>query len=233
MRSRRIIAACAMTAAVLVGAVFAQTIDAGVELALVDRVVQARQELTASLTELVNYYNRIGDMTNAKRAERELKEFSAAEEYQYVKDTAGPVTEEPIKVLRYVEAASEYYTDGVIISESTRKSRKDLALKRFQKVLEHWPDSDKAPLAAYETAEIYAGVYFGDYALAASYYKKAYELDPAIEQPALVKAGDMYVKLERFEDAVTMYKLAVRGSRDVKHKEQAEKALEKLAARGY
>ncbi len=233
MRSKNVLAAGGLLAALLVGVVVAQTLDAGTELAIVERVAKARQDLTAALTELVNYYQAVGDITSATRAERELDQFNQVERYDYAKDTVGPVSEVPVKVLKYVVEADEYYTDGVIIAESRRKARKDLALKRFEKVLENWPESDKAPLSAYEMAEIYAGVYFGDYDLAAKYYKKCYEFNPATTLPALVKAGDMYVKLERFPDAVTMYKLAVTGSRDIKHKEQAEKALEKLAALGY
>ncbi|MHC4712121.1 MAG: tetratricopeptide repeat protein [Planctomycetota bacterium] len=233
MRSKNVLAAGGLLAALLVGVVFAQAMDAGTELAIIERVVKARQDLTGALTELISYYHAVGDITSATRAERELDQFLSAEKYAYEKPTAGPVSEAPVKILKYIPEADDYYTDGVIIAESRRKVRKDLALKRFQKVLDNWPESDKAPLAAYEMAQIYAGVYFGDYDLAAEYYKKTYELNPATTLPALVKAGDMYVKLERYDEAVEMYKLAVTGSRDIKHKEQAEKQLEKLAAMGY
>ncbi len=233
MRSRNIIAAGAVSAAVLISLVFAQTIDTGTELALVERVVKARQELQSSLNELINYYHRVGDVTNASRAERELNAFRSIEQYPYARDTAGPVLEEPPRVLRHIPMADDYYTDGMIIAESRRKARKDLALRRFEKVLEEWPESDKAPLAAFEMGEIYSGTYFRDYDLAASYYKKAYDLNPAITLPALVRAGDMYMRLERYDDAVTMYKLAVRGSRDVQHKAQAERQLERLGVLGY
>lgn len=233
MRLRHVAAAAVILAAFLVGMVVAQTYDAGAELAIVEKVVKARKDYKGSLTELVNYYLRVGDITNANRAERELDALDNIEKYDYAKETAGPVVEEPPRILRYVEEADEYYTDGVIIAESRRKARKDLALSRFEKVLENWPESDKAPKAAYQMAEIYAGVYFRDFEKAAQYYKKCYDLNPATPLPALVKAGDMYRQLERYEDAVEMYKLAVRGSRDVKYKEQAERALEDLSEMGY
>jgi len=232
MQSRKLLATGAILAAALVGAVFAQAMDPGMELALIERVAKARQDLKGALVELVNYYQRVGDLSNANRAERELDRFNSMEQYDYAKKTAGPV-EEPVKILKYIPEADDYYTDGLIIAESRRKARKDLALKRFEKVLEEWPESEKAPLAAYQMAEIYAGIYYGDYDLAAEYYQKTYRLNPATTLPALVKAGDMYCKLERFDEAVTMYKLAVTGSRDVKHKEEAEKQLDKLSALGY
>ena len=233
MRSRKVFAAGTILAALFAGVLVAQTIDAGTELALIERVVKARQDLKGSLIELINYYQSVGDLSNANRAERELDQFGSVEQYDYAKETAGPIVEGPVKVLKYVPAADDYYTDGLIIRESRRKERKDLALKRFEKVLEEWPESDKAPRAAFEMAEIYAGVYFGDCDLAAKYYKKTYDLNPATMLPALVRAGDMYVKLNRLDDAVEMYKLAVKGSRDMKHKEEAERQLDKLSALGY
>ncbi len=233
MRSRKVLAASGILAALFAGVVIGQAVDPGTELALIERAVKARADLKASLIDLVNYYRRTGDITKADRAERELDQFTTIEKYDYVKDTAGPVVEEPIRVLKYVEEADVYYTDGVIISENRRKSRKDLALRRFEKVLETWPESDKAPLASYKMAEIYAGVYYGDHELASKYYKKTYELDPATTLPALVKAADMLVKLGRYDDAKEMYRLAQTGSRDSKHKAQAEKGLDKLTALGH
>ena len=76
-------------------------------------------------------------------------------------------------------------------------------------------------------------MYYKDYDKAADFYKKAYDLNPSIQMPALVKAGDMYFKVERYDDAVAMYKLAVEGSRDPKAKEQAEKMLKKLSEMGH
>ncbi len=233
MRSKNILTAGGILAVVLAGALIAQTLDAGAELAIIDRVYKARSDYTKALTELANHYLRVGDVTKSNRATRELGALNSIEQYAYAKDTVGPVVKEPVKVLKYIPEADDYYTDGKIIAESRRKARKDLALRRFAKVLETWPDSDKASAAAYEMANLYAGIYYRDYDLAAKYYKKCYDLDPATLEPALVRAGDMYVKLGRNKDAVTMYKLAVKGSRDVKHKEMAEKALDKLAAQGF
>jgi tetratricopeptide (TPR) repeat protein len=80
--------------------------------------------------------------------------------------------------------------------------------------------------------EVYAGYYFRDFDLAGKYYQKCYELDPATTLPALVKAGDMYYKVGRTDDAVKMYKLAVEGSRDPKARDKAQAQLDKLAKMG-
>ena len=231
MRFKNILAAGGLLAAVLVGALIAQALDPGVELAIAERVVKARDDYKAALTELVNYYQRSGDISSARRAERELDNLGTIEQYVYPMKTAGPVVEQPIKVQKYVVEADEYYTDGIIIAESRRKVRKDIALKRFEKVLENWPESEKAPLAAFEMAEIYAGIYFGDFDLAAEYYKKCYDLDPYTSLPALLNAGRMYEKLGRNDDAITIYGLAIKGSREPKQVEKAEKARDRLLAK--
>jgi len=233
MPSRRIFAAGLLLAAALGGIVVAQTLDAGRELAIVEKVVKARQDYQAGLIDLINYYNRVGDLSNADRAERELDAFERMEKYEYARETAGPVLEEPPVALKYVKMADDYYTDAVIIADSRRRVRRDLAIDRFKTVLEKWPESEKAPKAAYQLGELYAGLYYRDYEKAAKYYEKCYDLNPATPEPALVKAGDMYVKLGRFEDAVTMYKLAVKGQRNSGQRDEAQRKLDELAVEGY
>ena len=231
MRSMRGILAGAVLAAALTGIVLAQTYDAGTELGLIEKVLKARSDYQTSLTELYNFYLSNGDMASARRAERELGYYRSIEKYDY-SQKSGEVAA-PVNVLKYVPEAEDYYNDAVIFSESTRKARKDLALARFKTILERWPDSARAPEAAFQAAEILSGMYYKDYDKAADFYKKAYDLNPSIQMPALVKAGDMYFKVERYDDAVAMYKLAVEGSRDPKAKEQAEKMLKKLSEMGH
>jgi len=233
MRSTRIIVTGGLLAVVLAGIVLAQATDAGTELALVERVVKARDDYKASLTEVYNFYLRSGDMAKATRAERELAGLNTIEQYDYSKQTAGPVVQAPVKVLKYVPEADDYFADGKVFTASQFKAQKDLALKRFQKILDTWPESDKAPAAAFELGELYSGFFFRDYDLAEKYYKQCYDLDPATSLPALLKAGDMLNKVGRYKEAVEMYKLAVTGSRDVKVKEKAEARLRDLARKGY
>lgn len=236
MRSRHIMAAGWILAAVMVVSALGGTIDAGAELTIIERVVKARQDYIAALTDLVNYYYRSGDLTSSKRATRELKALGNMEQYDYAKKTAGAVTEEPTALLVYIQEAEDYYTAGKIIGDSRRKVRKELALQYFEKVLENWPTSNRAPEAAWEMGQIHAGLYYKDYDLAAEYYKKCYKLNPSTAHPALVEAGNMYRSLRRWDDAIVMYELAIKGSRDAQHKEKAEKAreaiLQKLAAQG-
>jgi tetratricopeptide (TPR) repeat protein len=235
MRSKGIViagATIAAVAAVFAGMVLAQSYDPGVELALVEKLVKARDDYRATLNELYNYYLRTGDAAKSRRAERELRAFNGIEQYDFAKGPVGEVPKEPIKVLKYVPEADDYYTDGMIFAGSNRKVQRDLALKRFEKILGEWPDSDKAPVAAFAMGEIYSGLYFWDYDLASKYYMNAYELDPATSLPALLKAGDMYYKVERYDEATKVYKLAVQGSVDPKVRDKAQAQLDKLAGMG-
>jgi tetratricopeptide (TPR) repeat protein len=232
MRSISIKLAGIVLAAALAGVVFAQTYQAGTELSLIEKVEKARADYTKSLTELQNYYYNNGDMANAQRASRELGNFGGYEHYDYAQKLPGGEATQPVRVLQAIQDATDYYVDGVILQDSPFKSRKDLALQRYQSVITRWPDSDKAPLAAFAMGELYASMSYRDFDLAASYFKKAYDLNPAIEKPALVKAGDCYSKLGRDNDAIAMYKLAVEGSRDPSAKAEAERKLAKYGKAG-
>lgn len=232
MRSISLKLAGVLLAAALAGVVFAQTYQAGTELALIEKVEKARADYTTALTELQNYYYNNGDMANAQRASRELGNFGGYEHYNYAEKLPGGEATQPVKVLKSIQDATDYWVDGVILADSQYKARKDLALQRFQTVLQRWPESDKAPLAAYEMGDLYASLSYRDYDLAASFFKKAYDLNPAIEKPALVRAGDCYAKLGRDNDAIAMYKLAVEGSRDPVAKTDAERKLAKYSKAG-
>ncbi len=233
MRSKGTILVGAILAATLAGIVLAQSYDPGTELTLVEKLTKARDDYKASLTELYNFYLRSGDAGKSNRAYRELKAFGSIETYEYATGTAGTTGQGAVKVLEYNPVADDYYTDGEIFAGSNRKATRDLALKRFEKILTAWPTSDKAPSAAFQMGEVYAGLYYRDYELAAKYYMKAYELDPATSLPALLEAGNMLYKVQRFAEAVEAYKLAVKGSRDVKVQEKAQAQLDKLARMGY
>ena len=233
MRSKGTLITGAIIAAVLAGIVLAQSYDPGTELTLIERVYKARDEYKTALTELRNFYLRTGDAANGDRAKNELKALSSIEQYEYAAGTVGASVEGPAKVLRSIAEADDYYTDAEIFAGSNRKAQRDIALRRFEKILTTWPDSDKAAPASYMMGDIYSGLYYRDYDLAAKYYRKAYELDPATSLPALLKAGDMLYKLERYKDAVEVYKLAAKGSRDPRTRDKAQGMLDKLAKKGY
>ena len=218
-------------AAVLAGIVLAQAYDPGAELALIEKLTKARDDYRAGLTELYNYYLRSGDAANSARAREELSGLKGVPQYDYATKVQG-VVREPLKVVKYVEEADDYFADGKMFAGSNRKTTREIAVKRFEKILTAWPDSDKASAAAYEMGEVYSGLYFWDYDLAAKYYLKAYEIDPATTLPALVKAGDMYYKVKNYDEAVRIYKLAVEGSVDEKARDRAQAQLDKLSQKG-
>jgi tetratricopeptide (TPR) repeat protein len=230
MRSKGAVIAGAIIAAVLAGIVLAQSYEPGTELALVEKLTKARDDYKTTLTELANYYLRTGDAAKSERARRELKGLGSIEQYDYTTGT-GTVVQEPVKVQKYIPEADDYYTDGKMFASSNRKATRDLALKRFEAILNNWPESDKAPAAAFAMGDVYSGLYYWDYDLAGKYYAKCYDLDPAIQLPALLRAGDMYYKVNRIDDAVKMYQLAVQGSTDPKVRDKAQDQLDRLAAK--
>ena len=235
MRSMRVMVVAGFLAAALTGIVLAQVYDAGTELGLVEKLMQARDSYKASLNDVYNFYLRTGDMSNAKRAERELKAYNAAEHYNYATKpgVVGGPAEKPTNVVKFEQMAEDYYIDGKMWADSIRKANKDIALQRFEKILSTWPDSDKAAPAAYAMGEIYSSLGYRDFDLAASYFRKAFDLDPQTPLPALVKAGNCYLEVSRWDDARRMYNQALESSRDPKAREEASIMLARMARIGH
>jgi TolA-binding protein len=133
---------------------------------------------------------------------------------------------------RDIEEANILFKDAMMYKKSFSKENRVTAIKRLEKLMEEYPDSDKVDDAAFVIAEIYESGYFGDYESAAKYYIKSYQLNPLIEQPALLKAAEIYErKLADLNKARAIYKQAALYSRDEKSRKKAQRRLSELEKR--
>lgn len=204
---------------------------------LVKRVEISRENYKNTLSELAKFYLSIGDQLRFKKASIELNGINEIPQPLY--DIAADETKSALPYGREssIEEADILFYDADsyrnFIGSFNRKKSLNLAIKRYQRVIEKYPTSDKVSDAAYFIAEIYSGPLFGAYEDAAAYYVKCYELNPATQRPALYKAARMYDHwLKNPKKAIQYYEQASENSPEYKYRKRAKDRLEELKARG-
>jgi len=130
--------------------------------------------------------------------------------------------------LQDVEDANILFKDALMYKKSFSKEKRVTAIKRLEKLIQKYPESDKVGDAAFEIVEIYASGYFNDYESAAKYYMKSYQLNPKLKLPALLKAAEMYNKIADYSMARAIYRQAAVYSPDAKTCQKAQKRLSVL-----
>lgn len=193
---------------------------------LIHAVTVSRENYRKSLNELREYYQSTGNQLRLQKARRELDALDTVPHPVYTDEGLGNVRSGV--TLRDIEDANILLKDALMYKKSFIKANRLTAIKRLEKLIEVYPDSDKVGDAAFEIAEIYASGYFKDYESAAEYYRKSYELNPAMRQPSLLKAGEMYDKIADYNKAKIIYQQAASYSPDAKSQKKAQKRLSAL-----
>jgi TolA-binding protein len=198
-------------------------------------ITSARENYKNKLEKLIQYYMDIGNHSRLKKARKELKSLNKIPQLEYM--MAGTETTD-ISPSKNIEEANILFQDGVAYKNPLniikRKTKLISAAARFKKIIENYPESDKADDAAYELAEIYEGYYFKDYEGAASYYVKCYNLNGNTDNPARFKAARIYDnQLEDYVEAARHYKMALDTCKETHYLEIAKTRLEQLKKEGY
>ena len=177
----------------------------------------------------------IGNHLRLKSARKELKALNKVPQRKYLsaKEVRGVIS--PSK---NIEDANILYQDGKaytnILNVINKKSKLKSAETRFKKIVDEYPESDKADDAAYELASIYEGAYFKDYENAAFYYVKCYSLNASTDEPARFKAAWIYDKhLKNYKEAVINYRKVLNNSIDETDRYRAKTRLMQLKKKGY
>ncbi len=202
---------------------------------ITNAITSAREEYYNALNELIQYYLDIGNHSRLKKARKELKALNKVPQRKYL--FAGGETT-IISPSKNIEEANILFQDGKeyygTFSIIKKKSKLKSAEARFKKILDDYPESDKADDAAYELASIYEGNYYKDYESAAFYYVKCYNLNESTENPARFKAANVYDKhLKDYKEAVINYRKVLRNSKDDKYRTKAKTRIEQLKKEGY
>ena len=194
---------------------------------LIHAVTISRKNYREALDELRQCYQDTGNQLRLQKTRRELDALDKVPQPLYTDEGLGNVRTGVI--LRDIEDANTLFNDAMMYKKSFSKENRITAIKRLEKLMATYPDSDKVGDAAFEIAEIYAGSYFHDYESAAKYYIKSYQLNPYIKRPALLRAAETYDKmLADHERARSIYQQAALYSPDAKSRKKAQERLSVL-----
>lgn len=205
------------------------------EAGIVEHTALNRQAYEKGLEALVDYYGRTGSATKRGWAENELKRLQAVPQYNYIFEAsvAGP----DLRAKTYITEANYMFEEAVRTEEQAGalllvkdENMLRLALERYNRLIRRHPSSDKIDDAAYRAGGICE--YFRDYSIAALYYQRTFQWDPATIYPARFKAAyilDRY--LHRRSEALELYKEAVeKESEYLNYKDYAERRIAELTA---
>ncbi|GAB64038.1 MAG: hypothetical protein DWB56_13660 [Candidatus Jettenia sp.] len=198
---------------------------------LIYAVTLSRQNYRKALDELREHYQSTGNQLRLQKARRELDALDKVPQPLYTNEGLGDV--QTGTAFRDIEGANILLKDGLMYKKSLSKENRITAIKRLEKLLQEYPDSDKVDDAAFAIAEIYASIYFKDYESAAKYYIKSYQLNPDIKQPALLHAAEMYDKMADYNRAKVIYRQAAVYSPNAKSCKKAQKRLSILEQESY
>jgi tetratricopeptide (TPR) repeat protein len=164
------------------------------ELAMVEKLVQARNDYEDLLRRLAEFYGSSGNVYKKELVQTELDAFMRMDKYDYIVptlDVSGPPSE-------YIPEAERLFRDGKTYYDYfdlfNKKEKLNMALARFRQVLKDYPTSDKVDDCAFYIGKIYAADGFRDYETAVKFLELAYELNPLTENPARIEALEVYYK---------------------------------------
>lgn len=194
---------------------------------LIHAVTISRKNYRETLDELRHYYQETGNQLRLQKTRRELDALDKVPQPLYTDEGLGNVRTGV--ALRDIEDANILFKDALMYKKAFNKENRVTAIRRLEKLIAEYPDSDKVGDAAFEIAEIYAGGYFHDYESSARYYIKSYQLHPYTKRPALLRAAETYDKmLADHERAKVIYQQAALYSPDAKSRKKAQARLSVL-----
>lgn len=197
---------------------------------LISAVTVSRENYRKALEEIREYYQSAGDQLRLQAARKELDALDKVPQLRYTDE--GLESVRTGLILRDREEANLLFKDAMMYKKTITKENCIATIKRFEKLIQEYPDSDKVGDAAFEIAAIYESGFLGDYESAARYYIKSYQLNPHIEQHALLKAAEIYErKLYDLNKAKAIYKQAAVHSYDERARKKAQNRLSELEMR--
>ncbi len=205
------------------------------EVRITNVITSARENYKNALEDLIQYYMDIGNHLRLKKARKELKALNKVPQSKYLMVSGETISINPS---RNIEEANILFQDGKSYKNTyniiNKKSKLIYAEARFKKILDDYPESDKADDAAYELADIYDSYYFKNYEEAAFYYVKCYNINENTDKPARFKAACVYDKhLKDYKEAVKNYSEVLKNSKDGAHLITAEMRFKQLTKEGY
>ncbi len=202
---------------------------------LLTAVNKTRKIYRKALGELVQFYQTIGNHTRLRAAQKELEGFDRSPQPLYSLLFAN---ERNVHPSQNIPEANTLFEEGKSLKDSydliNKKAKQTTALEDFSRIINEYPESDKADDAAFEIAEIYSGFLFQEYEWAAEHYVKSYRWNPESNKPALYLAAKIYdEKLKDYSKAAQLYREAAEASPTTKLRDASKKRAEELARLGF
>lgn len=182
---------------------------------LVEHVVSARRDYQTAVSKLLAYYERQNLAFKANVIRNMQERFYPFRTYMYFLSAEIPPAD--LKTDQVIAEANELYLEarnlheqnkGIVlwrIGVSFRKQRRALAL--LTELMQKYPHSTRAPMAAFFIAEIYKE-YFQENLRAVKWYERAWQWDPNIWVPARFQAAVIYdLRLRNTKEALRCYRL--------------------------
>lgn len=202
------------------------------ELELVEHVATNRQAYRQGLELLVDYYTKGGNDMKLTWSKRELDALNAMPQYRYI--IQAEVAGSELEARDSIPEADNLYRDGeetykralLVVFVDERALR--VALDKFNTLIGMYPSSNKIDDAAFRAGQICE--YFGDYSIAALYYKRAFQWDQNTIYPARYKAARLLdFKLNKRDEALELYRQALeKESRHYQYMEIAKRRVDEL-----
>jgi tetratricopeptide (TPR) repeat protein len=204
------------------------------DLALVERVIEARKRYKEALEQLREQYIKMGDVERQRWVEEELISFHRISKRAYRLDldvpapTLQPQYNDP-GANELFRRAMAYKGKGFWGQEHDDNLRRAEIL--FQQLLSTYPQSDKIDDAAFQLGEIYESRVFKQYRRAAMYYQRCFEWNPNTDSEARLRCARLYDKvLQDRGRAIQLYRDVMNHDADQKRVDEAKKRLSELSA---
>lgn len=206
------------------------------EVDLVESVLSHRTQYRRNLHRLYEYYRRHGDTTKADWAAFELKGLKTVKQFRYFLDAEIPPKD--LEATEPVPEADAMLDEGLELMRKGghgipafyREDRMVEAADTLRRLVELHPNSDKIDDAAFYLGEIHREYFPGQELLAAQWYERATDWNPATPHPARFHAAVIYDEYLRDRaHALELYHGVLEHDTDAGHARHATKRIHYLS----
>lgn len=204
------------------------------DIAMWEKLKEARRSYVRTLLELRDYYNSISDFERMKWVEDEILQYHRITKHAYRLDLDVPVP--TLQPKHNQRGANELFRDAMSYKERSTSGNEAIDNQRraeilLQQLLERYPESDKIADAAYQLGDIYEKYRpTNQPRRAALYFERCFQWNKTTNLDARLRAARIYDKvLNDRTKASELYREVASHDGDTKRVAEAEKRLAEFA----
>ncbi|MCE5327949.1 MAG: hypothetical protein LLG01_16195 [Planctomycetaceae bacterium] len=191
---------------------------AATENVLVEDALSGRAAYIKAVSDLLTYYQQNGMAYKAKVIANMQQRLDPIRTYMYYISAEVPPAKR--KCDKFSPEADELFFRALALHQQNKGlivftlgadyTRQRQSLELFKELIARFPNSVRLPMAAFYIAEIYKE-YFQENYRAATWYERAVEWDPGIQETASYQAAVLWdIRLHSAEKAVELYQEALK-----------------------